>query len=46
MLEAAKPLMRWLTKNCHPHTQVTVNYTSVELTEGVALERTTEFLKD
>lgn len=46
MLDAAKPLIRWINDNCHPHTQLTVDHTTVELTEGVAVERTLEFLKD
>ena len=46
ILEAAKPLIQWINENCHPHTKITVDHTSVELMEGVATNRTVEFLKD
>jgi len=46
MLEAAKPLMKWLSDNCHPHCAATVEAGSVELTEGIAREITDEFIKD
>jgi hypothetical protein len=46
MLQAAKPLIQWINENCHPHTKITVDQTSVELMEGVATNRTEEFLKD
>jgi hypothetical protein len=46
MLEAAKPLMAWLAKNCHPHCSAVVDAGSVELTEGTAREVTDEFIKD
>jgi hypothetical protein len=46
MLEAAKPLMKWLSDNCHPHCEAHVEVDSVELKEGVAREVTHEFIKD
>ena len=46
LLDAAKPLIKWLNENCHPHTQVVVDALSAELLEGVAKVRTEEFLKD
>ena len=46
MLEAAKPLIKWMNDNCHPHCTARVDQVSVELTEGVATNRTEEFLKD
>jgi len=46
MLEAAKPLMKWISDNCHPHCTATVEAGSVELTEGVAREISDEFIKD
>ena len=46
MLEAAKPLVRWLNENCHPHCAARVDQNTVELTEGVASLRTDEFLRD
>lgn len=45
MLEAAKPLMKWLSDNCHPHCEATVEADSVELKEGVAREITDQFIK-
>lgn len=46
MLEAAKPLIRWLNENCHPHCTARVDQNTVELTEGVACLRTDEFLRN
>lgn len=46
MLEAAKPLMKWLSDNCHPNCAATVEAGSVELTEAVARKITDEFIKD
>ena len=46
MLDAAKPLIKWMNENCNPHCVALVDCTTVELTSGVATARTTEFLKD
>jgi hypothetical protein len=46
ILEAAKPLMRWLSDNCHPHCSALVDSGSVELVEGIARQMTNEFIKD
>lgn len=46
MLEMAKPLMKWMNENCHPHCIVHVDQNTVALTEGVAMNRTDEFLLD
>ena len=46
MLEAAKPLIKWMNDNCHPHCTAQVDQVSVELVEGIATNRTEEFLKD
>ena len=46
MLEVAKPLIKWMNENCHPHCQVQVDQTDVVIWEGVARQRTNEFLKD
>ena len=46
MLEAAKPLIKWLNDNCHPHSHVVVDHTSAILWEGVAVVKTEEFLRD
>ena len=36
MLEAAKPLIKWLNENCHPHCEIIVDQVSAELVESVA----------
>lgn len=46
MLEAAKPLIKWINENCHPHCIAQVDSTKIELLEGLAINRTQEFLKD
>ncbi len=45
MLAAAKPLIKWLNENCHPHCEATVDQNTVVLTEGVATHCTDEFLR-
>ena len=46
MLESAKPLMKWLSENCHPHCAATVESGSVKLTESIECTVTDEFIKD
>ncbi len=46
MLNAAKPLMKWLSENTHPHCEVKVTSTDAELLEGVARMKTEEFVQD
>jgi len=46
MLEAAKPLIKWLSENCHPHCSAEVDCGSVRLTEDIARNKTDEFIKD
>jgi len=46
MLEAAKPLIKWMNENCHPHCTAHVDQMQIELTEGIATNKTDEFLKD
>lgn len=46
MLEAAKPLIKWLNENGHPHITAIVDPTSVHLLESVAYAETAEFVKD
>jgi len=46
MLEAAKPLIKWLDDNCHPHCRAIVDQLNIELVEGIAMNETDEFLKD
>ena len=37
--EAAKPLMEWMNKNCHPHVTAIVTSEDAELLEGQARVR-------
>jgi len=46
MLEAARPLMKWMSENCHPHCEVTVDACTVEIKESLALTGTNAFVKD
>jgi hypothetical protein len=46
LLEAAKPLIKWMNENCHPHCTAIVDQQKVELLEGIATNRTDEFLVD
>ena len=46
MLEAARPLIRWMNENCHPQYTALVDCVRVELLEGVAIEKTEDYLKD
>ena len=46
MLEAAKPLIKWMNENCHPHCTMHVGQYDIELTEGIAAAHTDMFLKD
>ena len=46
LLEAAKPLIKWLNENCHPHTYAHVDGNTVEIVEGIAKCRTDEYLRD
>lgn len=46
MLEAAKPLIKWLNENCHPHCKAVVTNRTIELMEGIAANLTDEYLRD
>lgn len=46
LLEAAKPLIRWMNENCHPHVTAIVDCINIELVEGICQTGTEEFLKD
>ena len=45
MLEAAKPLMKWLNENCHPHCTISIDQKTIKLVEDIAFNNTDEFLK-
>lgn len=44
--EAARPLIAWLNSNCHPHVTVIVDCTSAELSEGVCVIHTDDYVRD
>lgn len=44
--EAAKPLMKYLADNFHPHVKVIVESNNAELVEGLATVQCDEFIKD
>lgn len=46
LLEASKPLIKWLNDNCHPHCAALVENDRATLVEGVASVKTEEFVKD
>jgi hypothetical protein len=46
MLEAAKPLMKWLAENFNPHTTAIVHAAHIELLEGLATNGTIEYVDD
>jgi hypothetical protein len=46
MLEAAKPLMKWLAENFHSHTMAVVHGARIELLEGIATNSTLEYVDD
>jgi hypothetical protein len=46
MLDAAKPLMRWLAENFHPHTMAIMHAVHIELLEGIATNSTLEYVDD
>ncbi len=43
---AAKPLVKFLNENCHPHVFVVADATSAELFEGVCRVKIEDFIKD
>lgn len=44
--EAAKPLIKFLAENFHPHVKVIVEDDGAEILEGSATVKCDEFLKD
>lgn len=35
--EKARPLLEWMAENCNPHTYAIVDYSKIELVEGILL---------
>jgi hypothetical protein len=44
--EAARPLIKWLAENVHPHHSVIVTSTNAELLSGEQVFTTEEYLLD
>lgn len=44
--EAAKPLMKFLAENCHPHVKVIVESNNAEVLEGLANVKCDDYLVD
>lgn len=44
--EAAKPLVKFLCDNCHPHVKVIVEPSGAEILEGLASVKIEQFIKD
>ena len=44
--KAARPLIEWLCKNCHPHVTVIVEPGSAELKEGVSRIVVEDYIPD
>lgn len=42
----ARPMVKWINDNCHPHTTITVTPTGAALEEGVCAFVTLAFIKD
>lgn len=43
--EAARPLIKWMAHNIHPHAKAIVDSIHAELVEGICVFKTTEYLK-
>lgn len=43
---AARPLVKWLNDNCHPHVTVIVENDGAQLFEGICSFRTQDYIKD
>jgi len=46
MHEAAKPLIKFICDNCHPHVYIVVEPTGAELLEGVCVIKNEDYLRD
>jgi len=44
--KAAKPLIKFMNDNCHPHTTTIVNCNSAELSEGICAFITNDYIKN
>ena len=46
LLEAAKPLMKWMSEHCNPHNKAIVEIDRVDLLDGVCGIPCNEFILD
>lgn len=44
--EVARPVIKWLNDNCHPHTTVLIEPTRAEVVEGVCAVNTNDYVRD
>jgi hypothetical protein len=44
--DVVRPVMKWISDNCHPHTHIVIDSINAELSEGVAAIHTEEYLHD
>jgi hypothetical protein len=42
----ARPLVKWLRENCHPHHTIIITPTNAELLEGELTGQITDYLRD
>lgn len=45
-LAAARPMIKWINDNGHPHMKVIVDCTHAELVEGLMMHGTEEYVRD
>lgn len=44
--EVARPVIKWLNENCHPHVTVVIGTSHAELSEGVCAINTMDYVPD
>jgi len=44
--KVVRPLMKWMSDNCHPHVNAVVDYSRAGLNEGVVSFVTEDYVKD
>jgi hypothetical protein len=45
-VEAARPLIKWLNENGHPHVRAIVELDGAALTEGICSRTVADYIKD
>lgn len=45
LLEASRPLLKWINDNCHPHCTINITQDTVELVETVSRVPCSEYVK-